>query len=297
MNSLVLELQREAYLQDTPISVLVRKAYTLARKLELKELIEWTHLELNGYSNEKEVPAYRNVKGHLKALNPFHGYIPAYFPELDNVLTSRVMYNSIAEIEQFIQQGNENGGMMMYKFDTSVQLTLMKLAQADFELSLHIPVTQFSKIIDNVRNVILEWTLKLEEEGILGENMTFNDKEKQAANQIPSVTNIIGTMVNSQLQQNSDNSTQSISVGEFKVENLKEIVEQGKVLLEQITDDETKAEVNSELTVLQAQIDSPKPKKTIIKESLASIRNIAEGATGSVLVSLVPKIVEVLSTL
>jgi len=42
---------------------------------------------------------------------------------------------------------------------------------------------------------------------------------------------------------------------------------------------------------------SPNPQKTIIKESLASIRNIAEGATGSVLVNLVPKLVEVLSTL
>jgi len=81
------------------------------------------------------------------------------------------------------------------------------------------------------------------------------------------------------------------------VESLKEIIERGKELLERLTDDNIKAELKSELTVLEAQMISPNPQKTIIKESLASIRNIAEGATGSVLVNLVPKLVEVLSTL
>lgn len=127
--------------------------------------------------------------------------------------------------------------------------------------------------------------------------MTFNADEKKSASQITNIYNHIGTIVNSPLQQNSNNSSQTVSVGEFKVESLKEIVEHGKVLLEHITDRDTKAGLKSELTVLEAQAESPKPKKAIIKESLVSIRNIAAGATGSVLVSLVPKLVEALSRL
>lgn len=299
MSSLVLELQKEAYLQDTTISVLVRKAYIVARKLGITEFVEWSEKELNGYKNKKDLPSYRVVNGHLQAFNPYRGYIPAYFPkEIDELLNTRAIFSPIAEIEQYIIQGNENKGMMMYKFDSNTQLKLMQMANADFEVSLHIPVTQFSKIVDNVRNIILEWTLKLEQEGILGENMTFNEQEKQAATHVPSVTNIIGTMVNSQLQQHSNNSTQSLSVGEFKVESLKEIVEQGNLLLQEITDTEVKAELQADIAVLETQLTSPKPKNGIIKESLSSVRNIAEGITGSLLATgIVEKIIPLLATL
>ena len=35
----------------------------------------------------------------------------------------------------------------------------------------------------------MEWTLKLEEEGIVGENMMFTDKEKDCATNIPQTVN------------------------------------------------------------------------------------------------------------
>ena len=286
MSSLVLELQKEAFLQDTAISVLMRKAYIVARKLGIREFVEWSEKELNGYKNKEDVPPYRVINGHLQAYNPYNGYIPAYFPkEIDDLLNKRTIFVPITEVEQYIIQGNENKGKMMLKFDSNTQLSLMKMANADFEVSLHLPVTQFVKIVDNVRNIILEWTLKLEEEGVLGEDMTFNDKEKEVANQIPSVTNIIGTMVNSQLQQNSDNSIQSLKSEEFKVENLKEIIEKGNMLLAELEESDTKSELQTDIIVLEAQLNSPKPKQSIIKESLSSVRNIAEGTTGSLVAS------------
>ena len=44
-------------------------------------------------------------------------------------------------------------------------------------------------IIEKVKNTILEWTLKLEEEGVLGEGMRFSDKEKQTAMALPQTVN------------------------------------------------------------------------------------------------------------
>lgn len=293
MESLVLELQREAYHNTTTITDLVRKTFVLARKLNVQELVEWTNAELKGFEDEEVTPEYRTVYGHLKAFNPYRGYIPVYFPKLEN-LNHRVIPTPISEIEH-LYRGDENN--VIYTFIPEYQLKLMEYSKTNMEFSIHVSKNEFGKIIDNVRNIILEWTLKLEEEGVIGENMTFNDKEKMAANQISFVTNNIGAMINSPLQQNSNNSKQTLSVGEFKVESLKEIIEQGNKVIEELTDDNTKAELKSELTVLEAQMISPNPKKTIIKESLASIRNIAEGATGSVLVNLVPKLVEVLSRL
>ncbi len=301
MESLVLELQREAYQSNTSVTDLIRKAFVLARKLDVKELISWLNREMEGYKeiNQEEVPAYRLVHGHIKAWNPYQGcYIPAIFDgETGETLSKQVIFMPIAEIEKQIENANAQKGSLKLIFPPALQIELMKATGYDFEISLHVPVSQFENILNRVRDIVLEWTLNLEEKGIIGENMTFNAEEKKSASQITNIYNHIGTMVNSPLQQNSNNSSQTVSVGEFKVESLKEIIEQGKVLLEQITDRDTKAELKSELTVLEAQSESPKPKKAIIKESLASIRNIAEGATGSVLVSLAPKIVEVLSTL
>lgn len=296
MESLVLELQREAYKQDSSIVDLVRKTYVLARKLNVLELIEWTNAELKGYKDEEAVPEYRTVYGHLKAFNPYRGYISAYFPQLKDI-NHRVIPTPISEIEQLSIKESGGKNSVIYTFIPEYQVKLMEWSNTKFEFTIHVPKSEYGKIIDNVRNIILEWTLKLEEEGVIGENMTFNDKEKEVANQIPTIT-IIGTMVKSQLQQQSNNSTQSLSVGEFKVEGLKEIVEQGNLLLKEITDTEVKAELQADLTVLETQFTSPKPKNVIIKESLASIRNIAEGITGSLLATgIVEKIIPLLAKL
>lgn len=296
MNSLVLELQREAYKQDASIVDLVRKTYVLARKLNVLELIAWANAELKGYKDEEAVPEYRTVYGHLKAFNPYRGYITAYFPQLKGI-NHRVIPAPISEIEQLSVKDSGGNNSVIFTFIPEYQVKLMEWSNTNFEFTIHVPKSEYGKIIDNVRNIILEWTLKLEEEGVIGEDMTFNDKEKEVANQIPSVT-IIGTMVNSQLQQQSNSSTQSLTVGEFKVEILKEIVEQGNLLLKEVTDAEIKAELMSDLTVLEAQLNSPKPKSSIIKESLSSVRNIAEGITGSLLATgIVEKIIPLLAML
>jgi len=45
-------------------------------------------------------------------------------------------------------------------------------------------IAQIAAVFDAVRNRILDWTLKLEAEGILGEGMTFTQKEKEAAQHV-----------------------------------------------------------------------------------------------------------------
>lgn len=42
----------------------------------------------------------------------------------------------------------------------------------------------------------MEWTLKLEEKGILGKNMTFNEKESETAKDIPQqINNYYGNVI------------------------------------------------------------------------------------------------------
>lgn len=75
MDSLVLELQRDALDRTIHITDLLRKALLVSRKLKIKDLEEWLNGELNGYDNTL-IPDYRNVSGELKVFNPYNGWNP-----------------------------------------------------------------------------------------------------------------------------------------------------------------------------------------------------------------------------
>lgn len=300
MESIVLELQREALQQQTSVSILLRKAYTLSRKLKVEEFTKWAELELHGYKDAEDLPDYRVVYGEIKAFNPYQGYIPAYFhTEIDELIKKKDTLSPINEIELLVKQGEKNRGMLMFKFPPQIQKSLMRMIEVDFEVSLHFPVSQYTNILDKVRNIILEWTLKLEEEGVLGEGMTFSEKEKEmAVKSTAPIINHIGTMINSQLQQNTEHSTQTLNVEEFNVESLHSLISDLEKLQEEVQDPAAKQELASEIEVLQSQVKSPNPKQGIIKEALKSVRNIAEGTTGSLVASgILQQATLILSTL
>ncbi len=277
-----MELQRLAYNSQSSMTDLLRKSYVLSRKLNLIDFSRILQREMEGYKDEDELPAYRMIKGSpLMYGFPSKGFI------------EKGLYQPISELEYFLQHEMiKEKGRLTYTFLNGDKNGKVKLQQ------LSVQSSQVYNVIDRVRNLILEWTLELEDRGVLGDNMTFSEKEKQVANQISSVTNIIGTMVNSQLQQNSNNSPQTLFVEELKVESLKEILEQGNLLIKEITNADVKAELQADLATLETQLTSPKPKNNIIKESLSSVRNIAEGITGSLLATgIVEKIIPLLAKL
>lgn len=49
-------------------------------------------------------------------------------------------------------------------------------ASIPLNYTVQVSSTAVKDIEERVKNAILEWTLKLEEEGIVGENMMFTDK-------------------------------------------------------------------------------------------------------------------------
>lgn len=217
MNSLVLELQHEVCQQNISVTDLLRKTYLIASKLEVADLKKWAYQELNGYyeleNNLDDFPKYRVVHGLIKAFSPPTGKIPVEMRyELDQKFNKRVLFQSISEIEAIIKTGIDNGkGILEFDFQAEFQVILRNINDNDFRYSLTIPVTQFQLVVEKVKNVIMEWTVKLEEEGVLGEGMLFSDKDKErASNSNSIIINIIGNMDRSQLQQNTLSSEQLI---------------------------------------------------------------------------------------
>ena len=73
-----------------------------------------------------------------------------------------------------------------------------------FPQSVGFSGSQLKKILEAIKDEILKWTLELEKRGIIGQDMTFNEKEKQSAvNQtfhIQQFTGVIGDVKNSSVQ-------------------------------------------------------------------------------------------------
>jgi len=94
----------------------------------------------------------------------------------------------------------------------------------------------------------------------------------------------VNNMVGSQIQQGNFNSTQT---GTFEGHNTNELIKFMEELKEKISqlnlDSKNTQEINAEIATIEAQSKSSRPKNNIIKESLRTIRNIIEGATGSVI--------------
>ena len=66
--------------------------------------------------------------------------------------------------------------------------------------SVQLDAAQLQGILDSVRTTILEWSLKLEEDGILGDGMSFSREEKQlASSNTYHIETFIGQVSNSQI--------------------------------------------------------------------------------------------------
>jgi hypothetical protein len=111
----------------------------------------------------------------------------------------------------------------------------------------------------------------------------------------------IGSIQGSQVQIGTSGSLQILESGGLELENLKELI----VLLRDAAEKvgfpkEQQEELRAEISTLEAQASSPKPKVGVIKEALASVRTIFEGAAGGGLVvagEYLPEIIKFIQNL
>jgi len=85
-------------------------------------------------------------------------------------------------------------------------------------------------------------------------------------------------MDGSQIQQATSNSIQTISFTLANPKDILQFIEELKSIIPELNiDSETRKELEAEILTVEAQSRSSRPKKTIIFESLHSIRNMNVG--------------------
>lgn len=281
--TLVHDLQVAAQDPAIQITDLLRKALVVARKLKLVEFADWINSELSGYESEDDVPPYRFLRGELRGLHPMHGKVPVMVedPDFADRITRTKFVHPISELQEMVAVGK--GGS--YKFSTHTEAQLQASMEFPFPVFLDIPSNQLKRVVDRVRTTVLEWALRLEADGILGDEVTFSSGElSSAAAKAYSVTNFYGPIQQAQFQQGSPGSQQIMymegadldAVGQFLTTLIEAVPELD-------LDADTQSELDAEIKTAESQLQSPKPKRRIVRAALRSIQDIVIGAAKSAL--------------
>jgi len=286
--SIIQQLQEEALNPNISISDLLRKAKVVATKLNLKDFLEWIERELNGYEvkTQEELPAYRIISGETKAWNPFHGWQPIIFedPETANLLSKRGIAQPISELEDIVKSKTE--GPLFINFSQEAKQAIIRGIGYKTDVKFMIGRNAIAGILDAIRNVILDWSLKLDKAGIRGNGLSFSQEEREKAHQ-PGIIYKIGHIEKFAGIIGSISGDAKVSIHQINLESKEELlklVEQIKKYIPQIDlGNEDRKCIEEILTELDAEMKLEKPKPSRVKSLLSSIKNILEGATSNVI--------------
>lgn len=217
--SIVLELQRLASEKSTDVSELLRKSLIVATKLKLDEFKAWVLRELRGYDTE-EVPPYRRLHWEVRVQNPIRGGSdPVILPrEILDIVQDVPFRGPISLCVSAVEGKDRHGEVVQMPMPEQLMLLIVRGLRRPAEPILLSSVFQLQKILDAVRTTILEWSLKLEAEGIVGEGLSFSPEEKERAAATMHVSiggnfqGILGDVSGSTVTQNLK---MSVNAGDF----------------------------------------------------------------------------------
>ncbi|MGV2102544.1 AbiTii domain-containing protein [Rhizobium sp. 21-4511-3d] len=282
MTSLVEEIQRDAINPEVPVSTLLRKVKLAAAKLQLPAIEAWVEAELNGYASD--LPEYRKFKGIPKAFNPFRGWIDIHASaEMYEKISETTSGQSIAQIEDLLSDKDSA------TFYTPMNRRLIDILNKNTrvplgQMSIFIGRADLTGILDRVRNLVVDWTLALERNGIRGEGMSFSKEEKNAAQRDASITiGSVGTMIG---VIGNNNAVRDVVGGNVKVAEIRDLALQlrgGHAIL---------AQAGANMPLLSSAVDSliietdkPEPNSGVIRGLLTDARAALSGAAGNLMAS------------
>lgn len=196
MSSAVHNLQKAIVSGQQSLTQLLRQTKLIAAKLNLEDVEKWVDLELNGYPSEVDTPKYRAVRTDaLMVRNPYRGW-----EHVGDVKQMISLQQPIAQIEMLSQE-EQVTYTPPKKFAVTDSLGTSMASQ--WPQRVTIDPGQLKGILEAVKNELLQWTIELERRGIKGEDMNFEDKEKQSASHntfnIQKFTGVLGNVTNSQV--------------------------------------------------------------------------------------------------
>ena len=287
-SSFVSDLQNEVTKPDCDIVNVLRKAHLIAVKLKDSEFDSWIQSELNGYSEHSTVPPYRMLRGVLKGFTTRGRWIPILISDekMEGILCNKPLLNSISEVQVM---GKEADQQIVLEYTGTVLIKICQWLTPPYptRIVVDFPKSAVADVVEKVKNTVLEWTIKLESEGILGENMVFSDTEKETAKAIPqTVHNYYGNVINGSVDHSAVISGDNNAVT-FTFEKVSKAVAEIESSINRETiaadDRETALEMLSDIKDKLEQQRKP----SIIKSALIGLKDFLIGVGASATVALI----------
>jgi hypothetical protein len=236
---LILQIQEACLDSKSSVTDALRKAKIACVKLGLTDFGNWVDKELNGYMNESvpSLPKYRKLYGRPEAYNRYQGWQPIQFQsgQEQTQLSFAPIGMAISAIEDSLPRDRTNGkGTFSFPYPPELQVKMRKSMNWADDLRIRLEVSQILTLINSVRNILLDWTIDLEKQGVLGKNLTFSsdDREKSAAVTANTVNNIYIGQVGSFVQNAQDSAVQgSVETTTMLSQSTRELVQQIEALL------------------------------------------------------------------
>lgn len=281
---LVRRLQSDAADSSKSVSDLLRLAKLVAAKLEATDALVWIDRELEGYPNvlANDLPPFRQITGKPRAWNPYHGWQPILFKDTDTAKAFGYcpIGQSLGSLEATLRTADSSGSFE-FDYPPEIAIELQKAVGFDTKMQVEIGFGSIWNIVDQVRNLILNWSLALEKAGVLGAQMTFSAKEKTEAAAITHQYFIqnVGVLGNVNKKASVHNvQTASMSLDLDQVSEFLTALRALAGNLPVAVCDQVKVETSKAETALAA---SP-PDQRALRAALGAIGNVCEGAAGSV---------------
>jgi len=173
MGSLVESLQQDILQSRKSVTEILRTAKVISAKLGLTDISALIESELGGYTDGRAVPKYREMSGgNLYVFNPVRGWGFA-----GTLGASDLTYRTpqpASELEELAK-----AKFISTKCAQKFQLSEPFMMQFPQEVR-HSPM-EIKRILEAIKEQILDWAIELEQRGILGEDMAFDKEEKQKA--------------------------------------------------------------------------------------------------------------------
>ena len=207
MGSLILELQADILNSAVSTLDVLRKALVVAKKLGIEKFQKWIELELKGYY-DLSVPTYRFTRGQLRALNPYRGWQPIQVEskEIQKIFADLCECPINQPISELISLVKTEGNELIMQLPYELESNILSFVKTPVKIS--ISKVSVEGVIEAVRDIILDWALQLEANGVMGEGMTFSNNEKQIAAS-HDLSSLIQINLGQSQMQNSSSESQS----------------------------------------------------------------------------------------
>jgi hypothetical protein len=180
MPTIVEQLQADAINPNVAVSTLLRKVKLAAVKLKLLKVEAWVEAELNGY--EDQVPDYRIHSGPLRAWDHIRQrWIPVGGEaRIMTTITTAHVSEAVSAIEALLSAKGQ--GTYLWNFSPEQVEALNEMCNyRSTQFGLELTRSQFVEILERVRNLVLDWALELERQGIMGTEVGFDEQDKKHA--------------------------------------------------------------------------------------------------------------------